>query len=321
MKKLLVIICLLCFLLTGCSDIKITDKTEQNISHAVSGEEANNFLIVSNEDIENPPIVSKEDVDNSSQVMVPILMFHDVRTIEGGEWSMSSANFRKTLVFLLENGYTPISLQQLVDYVDDKSKIPEKPVCITFDDGYFSNYRYVLPIVTELKVPITLFMTCNTIRQDEIDPCSDENILYKLSTAELEIMEASPFVQVQSHTYGLHGENTTYSDVVRMSSWPIENESEEEFKKIYAKDCETVENILKGIGVDKCFALSYPNGRYHEWTEDVLAERGYRVSVTSDFHRVNLVTQGKPESLFLLGRMNVNDKTTEEKLLQYLERK
>lgn len=264
---------------------------------------------------------SKGDHAGTSEVIVPILMFHDVRTYEGGTWSISADNFRKTLLFLLDNGYTPISFTQLVDFVDGVSEIPKKPVCITLDDGYFSNYRNVLPIVTELKLPVTVFMTCRTVRQKGTVPGADESIFHKMSSAELEIMEASPYVQIQSHTYGLHGMNTSYSDVQRDNSLPLATESEAAFKEVFTRDCELAERVLANSGVDEQIVFSYPSGKYHEWTEDVLQERGYRVSITTDYSHTNVVIQGDRESLYLLGRMNVNDDTTEAGLLRYLERR
>lgn len=256
------------------------------------------------------------------EVKVPILMFHDVKTfeLEGGTWSISAENFRSTLEFLLENGYTPISFEELVNYVDGVSDIPDKPVCITLDDGYFSNYKNVLPIITELNVPITIFMTCNTVRQEGVMPSEDENILCKMSAEELKIMETSPLVHIQSHTYALHGVNTSYSDIERDNAMPLETESKKAFKAIFAEDCEMAEKVLSDSGVKDYTVLSYPSGKNHKWTEEVLRERGYRVSLTTDNNHVNLVVRDKPKSLWLLGRLNVNDETTEAGLLEYLER-
>lgn len=256
-----------------------------------------------------------------AEVYVPVLMFHDVKSVPGGEWSMSAENFRNTIIFLKDNGYTPVSFDELADYVDGKGTIPEKPVCITLDDGYFSNFKTVLPIAEELKAPVTVFMTCKTIRENGVFPDIDEGALAKMNAAEIGITDRSLYASVQSHTFGLHGMNYSYGDIEREYSLPVEGETEAEFKEIFHKDCGLAEEALKNAGVEQVKVLSYPGGRYNEWTEDVLRERGYRASVTSDTGHVNRVVAGDPESLFSLGRMNVNDNTTPEKLLSYLERR
>lgn len=254
---------------------------------------------------------------SSDSVNVPILMFHDVKTYSGGTWSMSADNFRKTVEFLIKNGYTPISFRQLVDYCDEKCEIPEKPVCLTFDDGYFSNYRNVLPIATEMQIPITVFMICSEIREKGITPPSDEEILTKMSASELLIVNSSPFATVQSHTFAMHGIG---AENERKFALPMDNEDKEEFQKFANNDCLLAENALRAAGTDEVFVFSYPGGKVDMWFEEVIRSRGYRVSVTSNTGNKNTVVKGNPETLFLLGRLNVNDSTTEKELLDYLNK-
>lgn len=300
---LLIAVCLLSALLAGCTKYILTGASVPDGSPGSSGEDPGWT--------ETYP----------TEVTVPILMFHDVKTCEGGTWSISAEHFRSTLGLLLSNGYTPISFEQLVNYADGLCGIPEKPVCITLDDGYFSNYRNVLPVITELKVPVTVFMVCNTVRDAAVVPDTDENILFKMSAAELKIMEASPYVSIQSHSYGLHGANRSYGETERDCALPLDRESKAEFREIFEKDCALAEEVLADAGVRRYLAFSYPEGKYHRWTEDILYKRDYRLSVTTDSGHRNLVVRGRPETLFALGRMNVNDETTEDKLFGYLERK
>ncbi len=254
-------------------------------------------------------------------VTVPILMFHDVKSIEGGTWSISEENFRKTLELLLEEGYEPVSFEQLVQYVDGEGRLPNKPVCITLDDGYYSSYARVLPIVKELKIPVTVFMTCATLR-DEAEPIADdETVLQKMTAQELSLLASSPFVSVQSHSYGLHSKNTTYGQQSRDNALPLPAEVENAFKAIFSADCAAAEAILKEVGVAKYIVYSYPSGKSCDWAEEILKSRGYRASVTTNSGKRNCIRKGDADSLFSLGRMNVNDETTVEALLQYLERK
>ena len=43
---------------------------------------------------------------------------------------------------LQEKGYTAVTVSDLLAYVQDGADLPEKPVMITFDDGYYNNYIY-----------------------------------------------------------------------------------------------------------------------------------------------------------------------------------
>jgi len=271
------------------------------------------FLLVSCRDLLIP------DSDTPEAVTVPILMFHDLKTCEGGTWSISEEKFRDILQYLLDNGYTPVFLEDLVKFMDGEAALPSKPVVITLDDGYYSNYSIALPIITELCVPVTIFLCCGLVRADGVQPNTDAYILSKMSREELTIMQASPYVQIQSHTYALHGENYSCSTTARDNILPLADEDADTYKAVFSSDCILAESVLNRIGVKTQTAFSYPSGKHHVWAEEVLQERGYRISVTTDTGHRNRIIRGDSDSLRLLGRMNVNDSTTPEALQLYLE--
>ena len=249
--------------------------------------------------------------------VIPVLMMHNISD-SGDTWSISESDFRRIVGLLDKNGFTPVPVDDLVRFVEGKCTLPENPVVITFDDGYYSNFQLLLPIASELKVPVSVFVKCLTIREDGEAPPKDE--FGKMNLSEIRAIDSSPFVSVYSHTYGLHGPNTSYGPEERDSALPLEGESEAHYKEIFARDCEKAEECLSRAGIKEFTAFSYPDGKSCEWAEDVLTERGYKVTFTTDYSRDNVLTQGDPSSLRLLGRMNVNDDTTEEQLVRYLLR-
>lgn len=264
--------------------------------------------------------IEPEPIEPESKV-VPILMFHDLKKDPGGTWSMSVENFKDTMEYILAEGFTPVDFRQLAGYVDGYADLPEKPVCITFDDGYYSNYELLLPIVTELEIPVTVFITCGTLRSNDEIPEEGTDKLYKMSLYELGVMESSPYIDIQSHTWGLHGYNSTYGETVRDNVLPLYGESEAEYKNVFRTDCDAASEVLLDAGVWAEIVYSYPSGKAHPWSEEVIKERGYFASLTTDFDAQNIVVRGDRDSLFLLGRMNVNDDTPRWELDYYLNRK
>jgi peptidoglycan/xylan/chitin deacetylase (PgdA/CDA1 family) len=89
-------------------------------------------------------------------VLVPILTYHTSSEGEpaaNAELYIKPSAFREQMTWLLENGYTFCTF-------DDFSRLGaiEKPVLVTFDDGYPENYTEIFPIIRELGIPITIFV-------------------------------------------------------------------------------------------------------------------------------------------------------------------
>jgi peptidoglycan/xylan/chitin deacetylase (PgdA/CDA1 family) len=74
-------------------------------------------------------------------------------------FSMTEARFREQMEYLKREGYHAVSLDQVVDYVAEGRPLPERPVLVTFDDGCLSVHEKAFPILRELGMPATLFVT------------------------------------------------------------------------------------------------------------------------------------------------------------------
>ncbi|MFR8334172.1 MAG: polysaccharide deacetylase family protein [Oscillospiraceae bacterium] len=51
----------------------------------------------------------------------------------------------------------PPAFQDLQNYVELGQELPEKPVLITFDDGYESNYMHFYPLLQKYQMKATIF--------------------------------------------------------------------------------------------------------------------------------------------------------------------
>jgi peptidoglycan/xylan/chitin deacetylase (PgdA/CDA1 family) len=72
---------------------------------------------------------------------------------------VSEEAFAEQMAYLREGGYTTLSLDELNDGIDGRRELPQKPVVITFDDGFASNHRYAFPVLQKCGMKATIFMT------------------------------------------------------------------------------------------------------------------------------------------------------------------
>ena len=76
---------------------------------------------------------------------------------------VSVSNFEEQMKFI-HNNYTVVSMDQLIDHLNSKSK--EFVVAVTFDDGYIDNYTHALPILDSYNIPATIYITTRFPEKD-----------------------------------------------------------------------------------------------------------------------------------------------------------
>lgn len=97
---------------------------------------------------------------------VPMLLYHRLRPRGYADeldperaFVVYADSFREQMYFLRDAGYNVIDLGTFVDYCKGKATLPEKPVIISFDDGYRSEYEHAFPVLKELGFPAVIFVT------------------------------------------------------------------------------------------------------------------------------------------------------------------
>ena len=80
-------------------------------------------------------------------VRVPVIMYHAVMDDASrlGKYVISPEELESDFKWLSENGYTAVLSEDLINYTENGAALPEKPILLTFDDGYYNNYLYAYP--------------------------------------------------------------------------------------------------------------------------------------------------------------------------------
>ena len=106
---------------------------------------------------------------------VPILMYHYLSQPPVGanairrDLSVSPADFETHLAYLRQSGYETIALNDLAYALSQEAPLPEKPIVITFDDGYRDNYENAFPLLRKYSYKATFFIFTQPIDTYNVD--------------------------------------------------------------------------------------------------------------------------------------------------------
>jgi peptidoglycan/xylan/chitin deacetylase (PgdA/CDA1 family) len=217
---------------------------------------------------------STEKVTGAHDDPVPILMYHVTKTAPAGtpypELWVSRDDFKGQMDWLAENGYTGITMAQLFKYWDDGFKLPDKPVVISFDDGYPSQASNARPVLVKHHWPGVLFLELKNV--DSAETGFKTSMVNKLLASGWEL---------GSHTL-------THPDLTTLG--PAELESEVAGSK---------EQISKKFGVPIEF-FCYPAGKFDATVVAAVEDAGYKGATTVE---EGVATPDKP---FELKRIRIN---------------
>jgi peptidoglycan/xylan/chitin deacetylase (PgdA/CDA1 family) len=85
-----------------------------------------------------------------------------------GELFLPTANFKEQMAYLSDQGYEAVTLDQLWSAWQGKGPLPEKPIVLSFDDGYETQYAHAAPVLKELGWPGVLNLKLLSLAQGEM---------------------------------------------------------------------------------------------------------------------------------------------------------
>ncbi len=203
---------------------------------------------------------------------IPVLMYHHfaLRDMKAGNDVVTTTEeLEDHLKYFSSQGYEVISLEKLEELLDkvaylkrmEKSESPgmelnKKYLCITMDDGYYSNYELGYPLFQKYCTPVSIFAVTDFI--------TEQTGIKKFTWEQAMEMEESGYVRIYSHT---------------ADHEPVVKGKEEDFLASAQRSETALQEYLNRNGL-KSKTIAYPNGRYTEKSQQLLNEDGYVMQFT-----------------------------------------
>lgn len=237
------------------------------------------------------PEPTPTEIPLPDEAEVPILMYHYVSELPADadayrrDLTVPPEVFEEQLMYLDEAGYHPISLTDLYLHLTEGYPLPEKPVVLTFDDGYRDAYEVVFPKLLAHGFTGTFFVLAT--------PAHYESDAYLTWSQMEEMSEAGMDIQA-------HGRD--HVDLRGRS-----------YEFLVYQTLGIQEAIEFHTGRTPRF-FCYPSGRWDEDVIEVLDSAGYWGAVTTEWGRTQTY-----EERFTMPRLRVRGEASLDSFIAWLE--
>jgi peptidoglycan/xylan/chitin deacetylase (PgdA/CDA1 family) len=217
---------------------------------------------------------------------VPVIMYHDVLPQKEVSWDNTPQEIEEHFELIKTQGLTPVSVQQLVTHLQTGIPLPEKPIVLTFDDGYGGHYEYVYELLKKYNYPAAFSIYTDGVGKDTIPNANRRPKAPRthVSWEQVKEMAANPLVEILSHSVS-HPLN-------------INKQTDEEITKELVESKKILESKL-GMPVNY---FTYPVGKNDDRVRRLVKEAGYKAALTMHEDPREEQLAGESDNLLAIGR-------------------
>jgi peptidoglycan/xylan/chitin deacetylase (PgdA/CDA1 family) len=187
-----------------------------------------------------------------------ILMYHHVAPLEavpvaadeseGWEFTLSPQGFERQLTALRQRGYRFVSLNSMADDIRKRGVEDARAVAVTFDDGWVDNFWFARPVLKQLSITATFFVTSAQLRN---------------GTRDGKRMGCDQLKQLLDDGMGIGGHSRTHPNLTEL---PLAQAREE------IAGCK--EDLERALGSPVSF-FAYPGGAFNRDVARLTQEAGF----------------------------------------------
>lgn len=231
-------------------------------------------------------------------IELPIIMYHSIVKDEArsGEYVITPIELEKDLLYLKQNGYNTVFVNDVIRYVKRGGELPEKPIILSFDDGTYNYREYLLPLLEkyDMKATVSIVGAYTDTACEEAEP----NPAYSyLDWQDVSVLRNSGHVEICNHSYDMHRLEG------RRGVSQLEGESYEDYRKIFLNDTTKLQTLCDEHCGFQPNVYTYPFGINCESSRRLVKNMGFEASLGVE-GKMNIIKKGDEGCLFGLYRYN-----------------
>lgn len=248
------------------------------------------------------------------------LCYHDVKPHalseqQSAEGTVTTRHLVEHFEWLKDNGYSVVSLDEVIRAKAGQSILPDKAVLLTFDDGYQSFYSQIYPLLKLYNYPATFAIVTSWIESDEpVDYGGVEKSPSEFLTwQQVREMQQSGLIEIASHSHDMHRgvignpQGNTQPAATTRQFMGHGYESENAFQQRLIDDLQTSYELIEKHTGQAPTAIVWPYGSYSEFSWSLARDIGFQQSLIleqgtnqlADSHIQRHLVSGNPSDVEL----------------------
>ncbi|KKW68939.1 outer membrane N-deacetylase [Lampropedia cohaerens] len=221
-----------------------------------------------------------------------VLAYHDVNDDEADQryLAVTTRKLIGEFAWLRENGYQPISVQQILDAHAGRKDLPEKAVLLSFDDGYSSFYSRVFPLLRAYQWPALWAPVGSWLDTPADQPIDFGGLITPRehfgTWEQVREVHASGLVEIGAHTQNMHfGQTANPQGNTQPAAASLfydmqsgRYESHAQFDARISQDIQAVSSRIAQYTGQPPRAWVWPYGAMHGRTWQIAKRYGYQLS-------------------------------------------
>lgn len=264
-----------------------------------------------------------------------VLSYHDIKddvdgNLERETTLLSTKNLAGHLTWLHDHGYHPISVDDILKAQKGIKALPEKPVLLTFDDGYVSFYTHAYPLLKLFNYPAVAALEGSWLdaKPKTMVSYGDAQVPREnfLTPAQIKEMAKSGLIEFASHSYDLHKGillnpygNTAPAAITHQYLPESKSyETDATYQARISSDLKRNNAYIQTLTGKAPRIMVWPYGKYNQVTLNIAAQLGMPITFSLDS---NTDSPNNVNDLTKVNRSLIDANVSEQGLVSALKNK